>query len=497
MFFAHAEKTPDRCAIVKDSLRISYGDLAQEVKRTATYFKSKGIEKGDRVLVFVPMSIDLYRTVLALFDIGATVVFLDEWVSRERLNLCCQLAKCKAWIGGWKVHLLSFVSKELRSTPVKLGLGVKTTNTYSKTETSANDVALITFTTGSTGIPKAAIRTHAHLKSQFEALIEEIEPVEGEIDMPVLPIVLLINLGAGCTSVIAPFKAKKAEKMKPEIMVDLMSKEKVSRLVSSPYFAIRVAEYCKENNIKLQDLKKVFTGGAPVFPEEAKQLVEGYSNSLVKIVYGSTEAEPISAVSADELKEENLEIKKGLCVGKLHHATELLILPISEENISVKEENELFAIQLEKEQIGEICVSGNHVLSDYLDNEEAVKRNKIKVGEKCWHRTGDSGFVGEDGKLYLTGRATNLFETNGVVYSPFILEKNIKSLDKVRIGTILKINDKIVLFVDLIEQSISNNFLLEKFPFVDEIVVGSLPKDPRHFSKIDYGRLKEHYMTGR
>jgi non-ribosomal peptide synthetase component E (peptide arylation enzyme) len=111
LFFAHAEKSPARCAIVNGKNRISYGELATQVKQTAAYFQSKGIGKGDRVLVFLPMGIDLYRTVLALFDIGATVVFLDEWVSRERLDVCCRLAKCKAWIGGWKVKILSFLSK--------------------------------------------------------------------------------------------------------------------------------------------------------------------------------------------------------------------------------------------------------------------------------------------------------------------------------------------------------------------------------------------------
>ncbi len=494
LFFFHAEKSPDRCAIVDGKARISYGELATEVKATAAYFQSKGIVKGDRVLVFVPMGIDLYRTVLALFDIGATVVFLDEWVSRERLDVCCRLANCKAWIGGWKVKVISIISKELRNTPVKLGLSYKKESSYSKTETSENDLALITFTTGSTGIPKAAIRTHAHLKSQFEALIEKIQPEEAEVDMPVLPIVLLINLGAGCTSVIAPFKAKKAQKMKPELMVKLMLDEKVNRLVSSPYFAIRIAEYCMKNQISLPNLMKVFTGGAPVFPDEAELLKRGFEKAQVMVVYGSTEAEPISAISADLLQTEHLEKKNGLCVGSVHRTTELLILPIMEQNISVNSSLELEGMQLPTGVIGEICVAGDHVLSDYLDNEEAVLRNKIKVEGKCWHRTGDSGFVGEDGLLYLTGRAANLFEVKGELCSPFILEYKLKQMNEIDVGTILKINDLVVLFVAFTAPVSNPDFLKEKFSFVDEIVVGELPKDPRHFSKIDYGKLKADYL---
>jgi acyl-CoA synthetase (AMP-forming)/AMP-acid ligase II len=479
LFFAHAEKSPARCAIVNGKNRISYGELATQVKQTAAYFQSKGIGKGDRVLVFLPMGIDLYRTVLALFDIGATVVFLDEWVSRERLDVCCRLAKCKAWIGGWKVKILSFLSKELRKTPLKLGLGFPVDGNYSKIDTSADDIALITFTTGSTGIPKAAIRTHRHLQSQFDALIEKIQPEEGEIDMPVLPIVLLINLGAGCTSVIAPFKAKKAQKMKPEVMVELMLKEKVNRVVSSPYFAIRVAEYCAEREIELPELKKVFTGGAPVFPDEAAILSKGFPKTKVVVVYGSTEAEPISMIQAEDLKTEDPEQKNGLCVGQIHRNTELLILPISNEPIVVSSRKELQELALESGQIGEICVAGDHVL---------------KFEGQCWHRTGDSGFVDGKNKLYLTGRAANLFEVNGKLQSPFLLEYYLKQFNEVNESTILNINGLFVLFVELKTSLFNLDLLKKKFPFVDEIVVGKIAKDPRHFSKIDYGRLKEDYL---
>ncbi len=495
LFFQHADNSPERCAIVNGKNRISYGELAIQVKATAAYFQSKGIAKGDRVLVFVPMGIDLYRTVLAIFDIGATVVFLDEWVSRERLDVCCRLANCKAWIGGWKVKCLSLLSKELRKTSLKLGLSYQSPNPYLKTETATDDIALITFTTGSTGIPKAAIRTHAHLKSQFDALIEKIQPQEGEVDMPVLPIVLLINLGAGCTSVIAPFKSKKAQKMKPEVMVKLIQEEKVNRLVSSPYFALRIATYCAQNKIQLPNLKKVFTGGAPVFPNEATVLSDGFQHAQVSIVYGSTEAEPISAIASDQLKNEDLEIKKGLCVGSLHRTTELLILPITDNSISVNSSSELAEMQLKIGEIGEICVAGSHVLSDYLDNEEAVRRNKIKVDGKCWHRTGDSGFIGIDGLLYLTGRSANLFDAHGIVYSPFLLEYQLKQLDGVSNGTILKINHTIVLFIEPNTSVESTVFLKEKFPFIDKIILGELPKDPRHFSKIDYEKLKKSYST--
>lgn len=71
LFLTAAAKYPNRMAIIEDKDKITYAGLAKEVRQTAAYFKEKGIKKGDRVLVFVPMSTDLYRVVLSLYYIGA------------------------------------------------------------------------------------------------------------------------------------------------------------------------------------------------------------------------------------------------------------------------------------------------------------------------------------------------------------------------------------------------------------------------------------------
>ena len=209
LFLAAATKYPDNIAIVEKDNTISYDQLKQEVLATAAYFKKKGITEGDRVLVFIPMSIDLYRVVLALFYLGATAVFLDEWVSKKRLELCCNLASCKGFIGVFKARVYSFFSKELRLIKIKLNLGTRGDEQISVAQVNPDLSALITFTTGSSGTPKAALRTHGFLNEQFDALLEEIEPKATDIDMPVLPIVLFVNLGVGSTSVIANFNMAK------------------------------------------------------------------------------------------------------------------------------------------------------------------------------------------------------------------------------------------------------------------------------------------------
>lgn len=493
LFLRAADEHPERTAIIYKGQSVSFGNFKREIVDTAAFFTMKGITAGDRVLVFVPMSIDLYRIALALFYIGATAVFLDEWVSKKRLEECCKIAQCKAFVGIWKVKLLAWFSPELRKIPVKLGLAYKKNAPgIQKYQTTSADTALITFTTGTTGTPKAAKRTQGFLKEQFDALIEKIQPRDGEIDMPALPIVLMINLGAGCTSVIADFKASKPEEIDIKKIWQQILDFKVERIVSSPFFIKKLAEHVTENH-QVSSLKKIFTGGAPVFPSEAAMFLQAFPNTKIEIVYGSTEAEPISAIEASELvKDKNDRLVKGLPVGKIYRKANVRIIKIISEAVQCDSLEDLDAITLADGNIGEIIVSGPHVLREYFNNQQALLQNKIFIGTDCWHRTGDSGSLIE-GNLYLTGRAVTLIEHKGELLSPFIWQNYLQSFVGVHLGTIVKKNNGILAVLELNKGADRNQVIAQikeqSNPFDDIVIIPAIPRDPRHHSRIDYDRL--------
>ncbi len=494
LFYEAAKKYPNKAAIIYENQAISFAELERDVQQQAAYFQQKGIEKGDRVLIFVPMSLDLYRIVLALFSIGATAVFLDEWVSFKRLELCCEVAQCKAFIGGWKVRLLAFFSSKLRKMPIKLDLDYdkNSSDFFSEVIVNQQDTALITFTTGSTGTPKAAKRTHGFLKAQFDALIEKIDPQPDDIDMPVLPIVLLINLGAGCTSVIADFKASKPEQLNPQKVVAQIERFAVNRMVASPFFVKQISKYIIDNQLKINTLQKIFTGGAHVFPNEAALYDRAFPSAKIEIVYGSTEAEPISSINAKTLISDKKDaLTNGLNVGVPYHKIEIKVIKIEDKALIINDLDELNKISLPEQNIGEIIVKGNHILREYFNNDEALKRNKIFIGDDCWHRTGDSGYL-ENGILYLTGRCAALIEHEQKILSPFMYENFLQSIENVEIATILKQNNKIVAIIEAQKpfyESIKDE-ILNKNTSIDDIqFVKKIPRDPRHNSKIDYPAL--------
>ncbi len=490
-----ANEHPTKVAIIEKAKTISFSTLENEVHYTAIYFQQKGIKKGDKVLVFVPMSIDLYRILLALFKIGAIPIFLDEWVSKKRMEAACELANASAFIGIIKARVYSLFSTVLKKIPIKIGTTYKkySSKNFDEVFVQPNDTALITFTTGSTGTPKAAIRTHEILTAQFEALKEIINPSENDIDLCALPIVLLINLGAGYTSVIANYNSRKPNTLKVKRIVEQVKKYKVNRIVGSPFLLHQLALYCLEKNIKISLVQKIFTGGATVFKTAALNIRSAFFTSNIQVVYGSTEAEPISAIDIDDLIKSNNTVKQnGINTGIPHSCAKIKICKISEYPLYFIDDAALNEHCLAENNIGEIIVSGKHVVQQYLHNEDAVKQTKIFIGDTCWHRTGDSGYLTKEGNLFFTGRCNTLIYKNNTIISTYFYENNLQAIVGINIGTVLQKNETLIAFVET--DSTCDKKFIEKEIYllqIDRIVfLKKIPRDPRHNSKIDYEKLR-------
>src|SRR5207244_2750528 len=120
----------------------------------------------------------------------------------------------RALIAGTKAHLLRLWSPALRRIPVKFVIGLpvpgairwsRLARTPPHAEIAActpDTPALLTFTSGSTGAPRAAVRSHGFLLAQHRVLSDCLGLVPGDIDLTTLPIVLLANLASRVTSVL-------------------------------------------------------------------------------------------------------------------------------------------------------------------------------------------------------------------------------------------------------------------------------------------------------
>ncbi len=462
---------------------LTFLELAVAVEIAAGRLQESGLRRGDRVLVFQAMSIELYVALLALFRLGMVAMFLDPSAGKEHIERCCALGKPRGLIASRKAHLLRFTSLPVRRIPLKFAIGGWVLGAQSlegimvKTEIALvpdDAEALLTFTSGSTGIPKAAVRSHGFLLAQHRVLEGSIHLRAGEVDLATLPVFVLANLASGLTSLLPDADLRRPGFIEAGPVVRQIAIYQPTRAAGSPAFFERLLEYYEKHPGEACSLRDVYTGGAAVFPSLLQRMKRVWPNCAPVAVYGSTEAEPIAHLTLEEIREEDLramESGAGILAGK----------PVPE-----------IAVRLAED--GEIQVAGRHVLPGYLDGAGDAE-TKIREGETIWHRTGDAGRFDAAGRLWLLGRSSA--RLSGGLY-PFTVECAAMAVPWVKRCGCVEVGAKRVLAAEVLggepRRHDDTKILMEKLAWakLDRVeILGALPVDKRHNAKVDYNELRQ------
>ncbi|TVP76780.1 MAG: hypothetical protein EA352_05045 [Gemmatimonadales bacterium] len=494
--------------------RTTFGELSEQVRRTATLLARQGIGPGHRILVLVPMSTDLYAVLLGCLHRGATVVFVDAWAGRDRLEAAVAAAAPRAFIGIRKALWLRFLSPSLRRIPVRMrvapgrGLvaargGTASSGPGAEVSDEAHEVdpdhpALITFTTGSTGRPKGAIRSHRFLWAQHRALAGHMKPRAGDIDMPTLPIFVLNNLAGGVPSVLPDFDPRSPAEIDPARIHRQLTDEGVTTSTGSPAFYERLGSWCRTTKTPLP-LRSLHTGGAPVLPPLARLLSDVLTGDG-HVIYGSTEAEPISGISFGEMLGAE---GTGLCVGAPVPQTSVRLL-VPHDGLVDLGDGGWARWEAGPGEAGELVVAGEHVLEGYAGNPEAEAMTKLRDpdGPRIWHRTGDAARIDPRGRLWLLGRVGARVVRAGQVWWPLPAELRALSVPEVRHAAWFGEEDealgmRAVLCVEVAGGRLGRDGrealaeALGDIPIDTLHVVKHITRDPRHASKTDLGKLRE------
>ena len=510
---AHIRDRPDAAAIIDThrgrSRTTTFAQLDRAAARAARLLTEQGLQPGNAVLVFYPMSAELYVALLALFRLRLVAMFLDPSVGKEHIERCCQLHPPKALIASTRVHWLSLFARALRRIPIKFVIGFPLPGAvrWSRADRmepmqevrdcEADTPALLTFTSGSTGQPRAAIRSHGFLLAQHRVLAESLELTAGDVDLATLPIVLLANLGSGVTSLIPDADLRYPGFVRPGPIIAQMQANSVASSVASPAFFECLARTCRDRNTTLPDVKKLFTGGAPVFPRLLEQMQGMAPNADVVALYGSTEAEPITHVARRHVRPEDRRAMldgRGLLAGAPVAAIQLRILRDQWGTpAGPYTQAEFEAHCCPADEPGEIAVSGGHVLGGYLHGQ-GDEETKFRVDGTVWHRTGDAGYLDGEGRLWLLGRcAAHIRDQHGDLF-PFAAETAVYQNADVRRAAVVSHKGKRVLAVEFYDGCTNRDTdglkAALSWTHLDEVrVCKQIPVDKRHNAKIDYPSL--------
>lgn len=512
---------------------ITFRALEDRIARFAQGLLDIGIKKGDRVIIFLPMSVDMYISMFAVQRIGAIAVFLDSWARSHHLGASAECVQPKAMISFNQAFQLVNQVPEFNSMPIRIlyGPGEGATHSYQNLFSEKRShiepvesefTALITFTTGSTGKPKGANRTHRFLVAQHFALTHVIPYTSTDLDMPAFPIFSLNSLATGVSTLLPAVNLAQPAATDSALLTQQILQEKVTCTTLSPSMLVGVARFCDEKGIQLSGLRRVVTGGAPISQDDVKAFYKIAPQVELWILYGSTEAEPMAHIEGRDMIKQDLNasdsevIDNGVNVGEISEDIDYKFIRIVKGPIVLGPQG-WSEFEVPVGEVGEFICTGDHVCREYYNNPEAFLSTKILDSEnRVWHRTGDLAYQDNKKNLWIVGRVNNAIVKNGKLYFPVQAEILLKRLEFTQrcafLGLPIEGSDTEQLTCAAIElkeglkmtseevqnlrKKVLDVFEKNKIP-VDQIqFVEKIPMDPRHHSKVEYAVLRDAILKG-
>jgi acyl-coenzyme A synthetase/AMP-(fatty) acid ligase len=477
------------CIVAPDGrLLWTFKDLAEAAARLAGGLVELGLGNGDRVLILEPDARELYRVVVGVIWAGALAAIPPMSLPLRGALTVAAASRPQAVAASIPLWPLALSYAELRNAPVRLTNGRwRFFNTASvralsghqpiaPQAASAQTPALLSFTSGTTGPATVVTRTHGVLQAQHDALMALRPLRETDRDFAGLPLLVLHNLGAGVTSVLAP-RGPGSRKYGRRVREALVRSHATSaagfpHLFESAVLGARPGE--------LDGIRSIYVGGNRVRAGLLAALKTVAPAAAVTVVYGSTEIEPISAIDGDEYLDllAGSDPADGTCVGMVVDGLRLRVEPLSDVPLRSPAGS----------TTGRILLSG------------PAASGQMGAGE--WVDTGDAGRVDAVGRLWLLGRTDNIV---GNLY-PAQVERVIETLPWVRPAALVRVASgpraQAVLAVQPFRwgtQRVRAEQLAQLTRFRDELdwplhdilLLRRLPVSTGAAAKVDFGRLRK------
>jgi acyl-CoA synthetase (AMP-forming)/AMP-acid ligase II len=436
------EERPDRLALVIPSAwnaervtaqqEITYGALGSRLRAFADGVRRSGLRPGDRVVLLFPIGVDLYALALALLASGLTVVMIDSGMGARRILRAIRDSRARAVVSVaallryrfvapalWGRRLYSVDSRGLFLHPLA-ALAGEAASRLAVVAQGADDHALITFTSGSSGRPKGADRTHGLLLGQHHALAASFPGADREdVDLNCFPVAALHNLACGITTVLPAVDLRAPGSVAPAAVLRQAREHGAKRLSGAPAYVERLVAFMEHSGTRADSVRVVTVGGAPVSRSLCARVRRVFPQAACYVLYGSTEAEPMAIASMDDVVAADGD---GYLVGRPAALTELVLVALPRPT-PVLGARGIDAYRVPQGSEGEVVVRGPHVNRRYVDNPEADRELKLAdPAGGVWHRTRDVGRLDEQGRLWLTGHVGAEVRHSGRVLQPFLVE---------------------------------------------------------------------------
>jgi acyl-CoA synthetase (AMP-forming)/AMP-acid ligase II len=422
-----------RPAIVHRGQRVTFAELGQRVHRLANAFLSFGLVPEDRIIIFLDNSPEFLETEQALFTTGLVRVALNTRLNpREVVQIANDCEARLIVTNASNAVELGVLRTEMPTVSVVVavdspaGEGVVP---YEETAQSSSPegpgipaprgdaVAALMYTSGTTGMPKGATITHHNWVSMIRNLMAEL-PIIYDTDL-VLHAAPMSHLSG---SIGTAYSAKGAAqsflaRFDPRQALKSVEESGVTVVPSVPTMLNALTSACESESFDVSSLRAIPYGGSAIAPQSLARAFDVFGEVLVQ-VYGLSEAlVPLAALSpAGHSYEKGRPLPSRLSsAGRVSPFAELRIIGES-------------GSELSQGEVGEVTVRGDTVMAGYWRRPDLTAE---MIDDEGWARTGDVGFVDDDGFLHIVDRKKDVIVSGGFNIYPAEVERVIAGLEEV------------------------------------------------------------------
>ena len=431
--------------IVEDKNELSFAQTIQKAKNICKHLNDIGIKPGDKVGICMQNCTEWVVIYVALAAYGVTAVPFNSWWKKEELSYGVDHSEVKLIFADQKRYQLLkelniefIVNEKLDGVKTYDEISSGNTENWPEANATEEDICVLLYTSGSTGLPKGVMLTHLAIINalfSFYTLGELRKIVHNETLLDVENASVLINVPLfHVTGLITQFLLSMLAKRKLIIMykweakyaLDLIKEHKVTNLSGVPTQSWDLLNHPDIDEYDLSSLIDIGAGGA-ARPEDQVFNLHDKFNIPMTFAWGMTETSALGTIlrGSDYLKRPN--------------SAGLVVPDVTE--IAVMDDEDKF---LETDEIGEIVFKSPSNTIGYLKNEEETKKTIVNG----WLKTGDLGYIDSDGYLFIVDRKKALIIRGGENISclevenaldkhPDIIESCVCGIDDDKFGEIV------------------------------------------------------------
>jgi fatty-acyl-CoA synthase len=422
----NARRHGDRAGLIWGGRSWSWREIDARVSRLAAALAARGVVKGDRILVHSKNCDEMFWSMFAAFRLGAVWVPTNFRLMPDEVAYLATASGAKAFLchGDFPDHAaavqaaspaLAFMWRigegALGEISVGEAIAAQADANIAEASVEYDDPCWFFFTSGTTGRSKAAVLTHGQMAFVVTNHLADLMPGTTEHDASL--VVAPLSHGAGVHQLVqtargVPTILLSTERFDIDEAFALIERHRVSNIFTVPTILKMMVEHAAVDRYDHSSLRYVIYAGAPMYREDQKAALKKLGKVLVQYFGLGEVTGNITVMPADlHDPEDGPQARIGSC-------------GFARTGMQVQVQDDQ-GRELKPFETGEICVIGPAVFAGYYDNPEA----NAKAFRDGWFRTGDLGHLDEEGFVYITGRASDMYISGGSNIYPREVEEKI------------------------------------------------------------------------